>query len=330
MTSAPSRPCPLCDHGLDAPTFVLKERFFATLEPFEYVQCPGCQAIQIVDVPADLARHYPANYYSYTSVASAPTRAELVRKRAYAEVMLRTDALAGRVQEHPWVGWLRGRAGTRSRILDIGCGNGELLGELRGYGFRRLFGLERFLPDQAEIPPGVEIMSEPPASWDASFDIVMMHHSLEHMPDQVAALREAARLTARGGHILIRIPLGGTALATEYGEFWSGLDAPRHLITHTVASFEAAAAKAGLQVLDLTYDATAREFVVSELWQRGESLAGVQESALGQFFSPAQLASFGSRAAELNASGDGDQGCFVLTPLPAGLPGRPARHSPGD
>jgi hypothetical protein len=34
-------------------------------EAFDYLECPVCGSLQIAEIPADLSRYYPADYYSY-------------------------------------------------------------------------------------------------------------------------------------------------------------------------------------------------------------------------------------------------------------------------
>ena len=44
---------------------------FGTRERFAYFECSACGCLQIETVPADMARHYPDNYYSFSASTSA-------------------------------------------------------------------------------------------------------------------------------------------------------------------------------------------------------------------------------------------------------------------
>ena len=49
---------------------------------------------------------------------------------------------------------------------------------------------------------------------DASYDVVMSHHVLEHIPDDRAAMRELFRLLKPGGFALLSVPINPTRHAT--------------------------------------------------------------------------------------------------------------------
>src|SRR3954471_2650285 len=95
-------------------------------------------------------------------------------------------------------------AGLRSdRVLEVGCGDGALLAELSSRGFGgALAGADisetaielaqgRAVPRVARL--GVFDGAHIPAS-DGDFDLGVLSHVLEHVPDPAALLRETARV----------------------------------------------------------------------------------------------------------------------------------------
>ena len=71
---------------------------------------------------------------------------------------------------------------------------------------------------------------------ESGWDLIMFHHSLEHMTDHIEVLRSAKEKLAAGGACLVRIPVANWAWQ-HYGANWVQLDAPRHLIIHTLRVF---------------------------------------------------------------------------------------------
>ena len=43
----------------------LRENLHATKELFDYFQCSQCECIQIGEIPADIGKYYPSDYYAF-------------------------------------------------------------------------------------------------------------------------------------------------------------------------------------------------------------------------------------------------------------------------
>ena len=54
----------------------------------------------------------------------------------------------------------------------------------------------------------MRVERKPLEELDGSFDVIMLHHSFEHMPDPVSTLRALKRLCAPGGHDPVADPGG--------------------------------------------------------------------------------------------------------------------------
>jgi SAM-dependent methyltransferase len=97
------------------------------------------------------------------------------------------------------------------RMLEIGCGNGRLLHLARQDGWT-VRGLELF-PFLAEsvkqrlgIDVGVANFLEYRKEGGESYDLVLLRHVLEHLPDSKGAMRSIGSLLADGGHALLEFP----------------------------------------------------------------------------------------------------------------------------
>jgi SAM-dependent methyltransferase len=252
---------------------------FGTREHFAYLLCGTCGLLRIEAVPADLARHYPAEYYGSPAPPAGPSRGRLGRiaddarnrEALFGSGGIAVRLLRGRASAAPpdlrSLAAMVRRAGLRSfadPILDVGCGRvpGHLL-RLRALGFRNLLGVDPYLVEDSEVE-GIPLRRRSIHEVDGAFQLVTMHHSFEHVPDPRATLESAVRLLRRGGVLLIRTPVMGTWFWETFGTAWWELDAPRHLFVFSRASLERLAAAAGLELFDVAWDSAAHEILASE------------------------------------------------------------------
>ncbi|MGQ9625434.1 MAG: methyltransferase domain-containing protein [Anaerolineae bacterium] len=110
------------------------------------------------------------------------------------------------------------------RVLDLGCGVGMYTAAFRRY-THSVYGLEidfSRAQEAAEKSAGVVLaQAEELPFAGASFDVVFSHEVLEHVRDDRAAVREAARVLRPGGHLVIFVPNRWYPFET-HGFHWRG------------------------------------------------------------------------------------------------------------
>jgi SAM-dependent methyltransferase len=317
--------CRICGEPGDHERYTAREMMFGSREPFEYFECRRCGCLQIAEIPADLGRFYGGGYYSYATPPEEP-RLKRYMKRKRTEHALGSRSFLGsallRVFGPPtFVSWVRNAgAGLDARVLDVGSGSGDLLRQMRTEGFMHLTGVDPYVEADLEIAEGVAVLRRSLSSLTGEFELIMLHHAFEHMPDPKQALCDARRLLRPTGTILIRIPVAGSYAWRSYGTDWVQLDAPRHLHLHTSESMRILADGAGLEIVRTEYDSTGFQFWGSEQYRRGISLTDPRSHAFGSegsVFSRREMKDFERRAAELNRKGIGDSACFYLRKKPS-------------
>ena len=290
-------------------------------DEFRYLECQACGCLQLVNPPQDAARYYPPDYGDFRTNES-PGSVIFQHVRRY----LRERRNEGVLKSRGWLdrfltrrydylqlkAFARIAAGPEARVLDVGCGSGILLNDLRKMGYGNLLGVDRFIPQPIDTENGVRVLKGGLEDLiGTAWDVIMFHHSFEHMADPGAVLRLAAGLLVTGGCCLIRIPVIGWAWQ-YYGVDWVQLDAPRHLFLHTEKSLRLLSDAAGLDVQYVSYDSNEFQFWVSELFMRGLSLASVGMRPPRTLFSKSTLREFRSRAIKLNLERCGDSAVFGL------------------
>jgi SAM-dependent methyltransferase len=272
---------------------------FATQEEYAYTECMGCGCLAIAAIPADAASHYPADYYSLAQRKPSLgyrifVGLHFLAPKRMARIRYCTQDLEAVIAAHARFG---------ARVLDVGAGSGRLVQILRALGFKAK-GVDMFRDKTNHFVP-YDSLDEASGIWD----LVMFHHSLEHMTDHIEVLRKVRMLLAPGGTCIVRIPLANWAWR-YYGRDWFQLDAPRHYLIHTPASFEIAARAGGFQIAKVLYDSGPGQFIFSEFVRRG---IPIFEGKANELFSAETLANFTRQTELLNFCEMGDQASFFLT-----------------
>lgn len=328
--------CQVCERQTSGQTIIALEMMFGLRDSFRYLECDGCGCVQLVDAPADMATYYPANYYSFSaaplgedrplvrSLKRRRTRHALGDRNPLGALLLQLRAVPLDMEMLRLVG-----ARVTDRFLDVGCGGGGLLLAMAREGFESLTGVDPFIPETFERG-GVRVVKETLAEHRGEYDVIMLHHAFEHMPDPRGTMARMQSLLAPGGRILVRIPVADSQAWRTYRENWVQLDAPRHLFLHTRRSMEVLAEQAGLELVRMDHDSRGFQFWGSEQYRRGIPLMdpasyGADPAASG--FTAQEIEGYEREARRLNALGEGDQACFLLRRR-GGVQGR-VRIEPG-
>jgi len=314
--------CIVCGNK-EGRSFAAREMMFGYRDTFEYFECQSCGCVQISEIPKDMAKYYPEEYYSLSQqprdLYKNPLKKFLVAEKIAFEVF--DKGLIGRVicRFYPanasLVALRRVRINTNSKVLDVGCGTGSLLYQLKIAGFRDLTGVDPFIKQGIVYSPNFTIFKGTIHDMEGCFDLIIFNHSFEHIPDQLETLRCVAKLLKDEGTCIIRMPTVSSYAWKHYGANWVQLDPPRHLFLHSIRSLKLLLEKTNLKLNDVVYDSTEFQFWGSEQYIRDIPLKSPKSYSVNpneSIFSKEEMKRFRDRARELNKKRQGDQAVFYI------------------
>lgn len=314
--------CKYCNNNTVVNSYVLREMMFGLKDKFKYVECANCSSIQIVEIPSNLAKYYPANYLSFELKHENRLKRWLKLKRF--ENSYSSKGLLGKIINKLWwtpqIGKFLKVTGVKltDAILDVGSGEGELLFLMYQYGFSNLSGIDPFISGGKSLSKGLNFIKGSIQDVNEKYDLIMFNHSLEHVADPRKDLSKAATLLNPNKYVLIRIPVVGGYAWRTYGVNWVQLDAPRHLSIPSVNGIRELAALTGFSLDNIIYESWDFQFWGSEQFQNDIPLNDNRSfwfKSKESIFSKKQIKDYRKKAEQLNQNNDGDMACFFLRKL---------------
>lgn len=212
-------------------------------DTFTYVRCDGCGHFYLNPRPdiTELSLMYPANYGTFSN-----------RFQGRANLLGRIKTIVNRKRLKSVVVHLP----LRARVLDVGCGNGELLIALRqARPDLELFGLDWHFPVETRAALEGQDIGVIEAPLEAAelpaqpFDLIVMLQLIEHLWEPEESLRRLVRAMAKDGRLLIETPnTDGWDRQIFADGAWGGYYFPRHLNLYNFERLAGLLRKVGLDV----------------------------------------------------------------------------------
>lgn len=172
------------------------------------------------------------------------------------------------------------------KLLDLGCGGGRLLNRMKKRGWQvEGVDFDEQACNKVTLRYGITTHVGDITQCDIatnSFDVICMSQTIEHLYDPNSTLRECLRILKPGGLLVMTTPNAESIGARQFGAFWRGWEAPRHLYLFTVESLRQLSDQAGFTVADAcTYSSgSAIVYRVSRSNQQSEKSSWLNELSL--------------------------------------------------
>lgn len=264
--------CPWCGTSTEKTHIELKD-YFLSKENFKIVECPQCGLLFTVPRPSQdvIGKYYQSeDYYSHQDNKKGfiPKIYEFVKSFNIKNKV--SMAIGGLPQ---------------GRILDIGCGVGDFLVQVKKQGWD-VQGIEPSADAKAIAQNRLGFLPKDPTEYasleDASFDVITMWHVLEHVDDLHFQTSELVQLLKPKGRLVIALPNFQSFDCQFYKDKWAAWDVPRHLNHFAPDVLRTLITSKGFQVIDtqrLKWDA----YYISYMSERylGHSLPLLRGARIG-------------------------------------------------
>lgn len=217
--------CLVCDADSPQVLYSGYDRLLGLPGEFTVVKCSNCGFVYLNPRPSEreMEKYYPEEYYSFQrwteDVGSLRTHYRKIKWKSLSRI--NPTRISG---VPPFV--------ERGKILDFGCGSGEVLNILKKVGWET-YGVE-INEKAAEYArsKGLKVFDQDLRSIrfpDDYFDVVRMRSVLEHLHQAPMILEEIYRILKRQGRLLLIVPNIDSLEFKIFRSKWYPLDIPRHI-----------------------------------------------------------------------------------------------------
>jgi SAM-dependent methyltransferase len=220
---------------------------------YDYHRCGGCSVVQLHPFPTldDLVKAYDIDYHGYVDPGG--------KGLFYRVLFAMNDRVFARR--------LRKLVPPGSAVLDIGCGSGAFLEQIRRIAGASVEGID-FSSRAAEAATrrGIPVFKGVFADFDrplASYDAIFMNNYLEHTVDPLGELRKCKRLLRPGARLIGEVPNFDSIDRHMFGRFWGGNHVPRHTFQFDPPALRSLLARAGFDDATTTCEVNPAHVAIS-------------------------------------------------------------------
>lgn len=116
----------------------------------------------------------------------------------------------------------------QSRVLDFGCGGGELANAIYANGFVSVFAADVQADRPLMLDKNVTYLNVKDLNDHGLFNIILLRHVIEHLEFPVETLLQVRELMAEGSTMIVEFPSAHSFWKRVMGSRWTGYFFPYH------------------------------------------------------------------------------------------------------
>ncbi|HEY3350239.1 MAG TPA: class I SAM-dependent methyltransferase [Thermoanaerobaculia bacterium] len=198
----------------------------------------ACVSCGLAATTAAIEAHYDEAYFTGDTAAGLDFDSGFARAFDEARFVAELERLESR--------------GLKGSLLDVGCATGAFLAHARARGWApRGVEISPYARAAAQRRLGAAVaatVAEIPAA--ERFDVVTLHHVLEHVREPVAFLADEIRPRV-GRRLLVEVPNFDSLASRRHGTRWRDLRPDQHVFHYTPSTLPRLLSRAGFRVVSV-------------------------------------------------------------------------------
>lgn len=309
--------CKICQNEEQSYKFSVKEMLQGTRDLFDYIECYRCHCLQLVTPPEDMSGYYNNSTYGSFRKEESSSIKSFVRRVRNRYAICGKGGVLGKMLNYyaplPIDFRIVGKyATTQSSILDVGCGRGNYVNDLQEIGYENAEGIDPFINKDILHKSGAKVRKLSIAKVERKYDVVLSHHSLEHVPEPLEMLKGIRNCLKDDGVAILTVPVAED-LYRMFNAHCYLIQAPQHFFLFSLRSIQLLANQADLKIektireIETNYD----WYKFSYLWSRDIATSEINHD-IDKHIPREKLLEFQQFILEGRQKGAGDNVIFIL------------------
>lgn len=268
--------CEICKGKEFKFLFYGKDKLFNIPGTFPTYKCKNCGLIFIYPQPSEeeLNKYYPKEKYYSLDKINTKEDSKRVRLRLFLYDVYFNQQKRGmknllmQMVFSPLKFTLSGtKIEKNKKLLDIGCGSGQFLYEMKEKGMEDVYGVEpgefnvkEFKEKRLNILNSDLVRAK---YQDNFFDTITMNHVLEHVGNPLKTIKEIHRILNKKGTFIVGVPNSRSLAYKIFKSNWFALESPRHLFNYSNKNLKQFLENNGFKVKKIRYNSRPTQFVAS-------------------------------------------------------------------